>query len=330
MDVRRLPLSFRDVGVLSRAAWRSQLDAAAQLKPLLGGSGIRMVHCGRVLPEGWLAMWCGAPFACFVHGEELNSAGSSRQLTWMARRTMRRARFLIANSRHTRAVLTDRWQLPAARIRLLYPGVDAQRFVPAARDLAARAGLGWGERPVLLTVARLQKRKGHDHMLAAIARLRTAFPNLLYAVAGDGEEARHLAAAADRLGVRAHVCFHGALQEAALLQAYQQCDLFVLPVRTVNGDFEGFGMVLLEAQACGRAVIAGDCGGTREALQPEQTGLLVDCTDVDALARSCAALLRDHGRAAAMGHAGRRWAAHFDFDARRAEAQGVLGIGAAA
>src|SRR5947208_14514599 len=123
----------------------------------------------------------------------------------MVRRVLGGAKFVVANSRNTAGLLTGRWGLPAGRVRLLYPGVDTTRFVPAARDPAVRERLGWGDRPVVLTVGRLQKRKGHDMMIRALPAIRRRVPGVLSAVVGDGEERAALAALAAAEGVAADV-----------------------------------------------------------------------------------------------------------------------------
>jgi phosphatidylinositol alpha-1,6-mannosyltransferase len=110
------------------------------------------------------------------------------------------------------------------------------------------------------------------------------------------------------------VRIHGELDEPTLLEAYQQCDLFALPNVELDGDFEGFGMVLLEAQACGRPVIAGASGGTREAMVDGETGLLVDCAERGALAAALARLLDSSVERGVMGGRGRRWASRFDWE----------------
>src|SRR5262249_33298000 len=151
-----------------------------------------MLHCGRCLPEGAMALalkcWSKVPYACYAHGEEINYASTSRELSWLMRKVMRGAEFVIANSRNTVRLLRNNWELPEGHIRLLYPGVDTNRFIPAGRDVAIRRELGWGNRPVILTVGRLQKRKGHDHMIQALCAVKQVIPNILYGIAGDGEE----------------------------------------------------------------------------------------------------------------------------------------------
>jgi phosphatidylinositol alpha-1,6-mannosyltransferase len=231
----------------------------------------------------------------------------SRELAVLVGLVLRGADCVIANSDNTRAILTRRWRLPESRVRLLHPGVDVGWFVPAERDHAARGALGWGERPVVLTVGRLQRRKGHDVMLRAVLAIRRRHPDVLYAIVGDGEERRRLERMVAELELERSVRFLGEVDESTLLTCYQQCDLFVLPNREIAGDIEGFGMVLLEAQSCGKPVVAGRSGGTREAMNPPETGLLVPCDQPDELAEALDRLLRDATRRERMGRAARAW-----------------------
>src|SRR5205814_10004845 len=101
--------------------------------------------------------------------------------------------------------------------------------------------------------------------------------------------------------------FLGELDDATLLCCYQQCDLFVLPNRQVGRDIEGFGIVLLEAQACGKPVVAGASGGTAETMRIPETGRVVPCDHPDELAALVTELLADRARLARMGEAARRW-----------------------
>jgi phosphatidylinositol alpha-1,6-mannosyltransferase len=285
-----------------------------------------MVHSGRCLPEGLMAlalrMWAGVPYACYVHGEDVTMATTSRELRWLVRRVLHGAAFLIANSRNTEDLLREEWQVPADRVRMLHPGVDTARFVPARRDPEVRARLGWRDRPVVLTVGRLQRRKGHDRMIAALGSIRRSIPDVLYAIAGDGEERADLEEQVRFEGQSDHVQFLGEVGDEDLIHCYQQCDLFALPNRRVGVDIEGFGMVLVEAQACGKMVVAGTSGGTAETMRIPETGRVVDCERPEPLADLVAGLLADPGLLAASGAAARRWVVkNFDWDtlSRRAE-----------
>jgi phosphatidylinositol alpha-1,6-mannosyltransferase len=278
----------------------------------------KVLHCARCLPEGWmglcLKLLTGVPYVCYVHGEEMNYAAGSRELSWMMRRVLRHVDFVIANSRNTQRIVQEEWGLSLERIRVLNPGVDTCRFLPAPRSVAARRKLGWGERPVILTVSRLQKRKGHDQMISALDEIRRAVPNVLYAIVGDGEERQSLDQLVVRENLHDHVRFHGELDDDSLVSCYQQCDLFVLPNRQVGQDIEGFGMVLVEAQACGKAVVAGTSGGTAETMSIPETGMVVACEKPQELAQLVGELLADGPRLTRMGVAARRWVVeHFDW-----------------
>ncbi len=320
-DVRvfRIPLSMQTRGMVSLHGLCGYLRGIARVWKLVRREHVEAIHCGRCLPEGWMALavhwFTGLPYLLYVHGEEMNTASTSRELTWMARRVLANAKIIIANSHNTRAILSREWNVPPERMRVLHPGVDTRRFVPAARNDVVRGQLGWGDRPVLLTVGRLQKRKGHDQLIAALPAIRAQFPDILYAIVGDGEERASLESLSEKLGVTSHVQFLGEVADEQLVVCYQQCDLFLLPNRQVGRDIEGFGMVLLEAQACGKPVVAGASGGTAETMQPGISGEIVPCNGPDPLAAVIQRLLADRTLLARMGTAGRRWCEeHFDWD----------------
>src|SRR3954467_15837443 len=108
---------------------------------------------------------------------------------------------------------------------------------------------------------------------------------------GDGEQDRALEDLVAQEGLVGSVQFLGEVDGPALIRCYQQCDLFVLPNRQPMRDIEGFGMVLLEAQACGKPVVAGASGGTAETMQIPETGRIVPCDGPQALAAMVANLL---------------------------------------
>jgi phosphatidyl-myo-inositol dimannoside synthase len=322
----RLPLALRFWGIANLAALRGYMRAVRELRRLVAEEGVAMVHSARCLPEGVMALmlkkWAGVPYACYVHGEDVGIATTSRELRWLVRRVFHGAEYTIANSKNTERILRDEWRLPTGRIRLMSPGVDTGRFTPAPKDRDVRARLGWQDRPVVLTVGRLQKRKGHDQMILALRSIRRAIPDVLYAIVGDGEERGDLQNLTAREGLGGHVQFLGEVVDEELIRCYQQCDLFVLPNRQVGKDIEGFGMVLLEAQACGKPVIAGASGGTAETMRIPETGRVVACDGPDDLAALVVEILSDGERLRWMGGAAREWVCEqFDWDAMSRQAE---------
>ena len=326
MRVFRLPLKMSAWGLRSRAGLAAYIRLFFQLRRLMRQQQVKQLHAGRLLPEGWLAWMlrqaCGLPYLVYVHGEEVQYAATSRELSWMARQVIAGADVLIANSRNTAAILQDTWDISEQKVRILHPGVDTQCYRPAERDPLIRQQLGWGDRPVVLTVGRLQKRKGHDTMIRALRHIRQAVPDVLYVVAGDGEERAHLEQLVCAEQAGNHVQFLGALDEERLLKCYQQCDLFVLANRQISADIEGFGMVLLEAQACGKPVVAGASGGTVETMRPGHTGFCIPCDQHHELTAVLSKLLLDPQQRTTMGAAARQWvSSSFDWDSLVCEAR---------
>jgi len=331
-DIDRSLPAFTHWGLMNYRGTLSYARSLAALRRACSNDYSPFIHAARCLPEGLVAYWAkrlwGTPYLCFVHGEELAIYGRSRELKWLVRRVMKHADYFVVNSRNTAALLHNAWNVSLDRIRLLYPGVDTNRFIPHARDLTIRHAFGWGDRTVLLTVSRLQRRKGHDMLLQVLPSLIELYPNLLYVIAGDGEERRRLETLAKQLGLLDHVQFMGEVPEASLVQAYQQCDAFVLPNRTVDGDFEGFGLVLLEAQSCGKPVLAGSSGGTAETMSVGESGIVVDCEQTHSLIDGVNQLLESAERRAQMGCAGRSWTVdRFDWENLAAQAAEMFGIG---
>jgi phosphatidylinositol alpha-1,6-mannosyltransferase len=151
-------------------------------------------------------------------------------------------------------------------------------------------------------------------MILALHAIRRTIPDVLYAIVGDGERQEFLQSLVEKENLTEHVQFLGELSDERLLHCYQQCDLFVLPNRQVGNDIEGFGIVLLEAQACGKAVVAGDSGGTAETLRNFGTGRIVSCDSPDQLAAVVVELMNNASLRAQMGQAGRKWVTdHFDW-----------------
>jgi len=182
------------------------------------------------------------------------------------------------------------------RVRVIPNGVDPARFEGAVQDgLRARLGVPG---PMALYVGRLAANKGLPTLLEAWAKVP---PEATLLVAGEGHLHAELGKQARDLGLDGRVRLLGRVDDATLLQAYAACDLFVLP-----SEYEAFGIVLLEAMAAGKPVVAARAGGVPEVVAEGATGLLVPVGDAPRLAEAVQALLADPVRARAMGEAGRR------------------------
>lgn len=200
-----------------------------------------------------------------------------------------------------------------------YTGAQLRRTVPEARPFVVPFG-ATVEPPAevsapfradgparLLFVGRLVERKGVHRLLEALARLPDPSAVRLKVVGGGPERAR-LEGLARELGVADRVEFTGFVSADGLQRAFEEADAFVLPaVRDRKGDVEGLGVVLIEAMAHARPVVASDAGGIPDIVRDGETGLLVPPDDPDALARAIERLRRDPEAARALGLRGREW-----------------------
>lgn len=302
----RANLSSREWGIRSVEGLKFYFRVWRQARRIIRQQEVTHVHCGRCLPEGLVALMLRLsdriPYTCYVHGEDVETTRTSRELTWLTRQVMKYADEIICNSENSYRILRDKWDLPAGKLKVMTPGVDIDRFIP---DPNSHRPEKWTGKLVVLTVGRLQKRKGQDMMIRALPELKSQYRNIHYTIVGGGEERQSLESLAEELGVDAQVEFYGEPDDIELVQLYRHCDVFALPNRRVGNDDEGFGMVLLEAQACGRPVLAGASGGTRETLEEGTTGVLVDCTSPESLVRGLRGLLDGTRSLDQMGSDGR-------------------------
>jgi phosphatidyl-myo-inositol dimannoside synthase len=308
LRVIREPMLARHWGLANPLGLQHHLRRASRLWRLTTGTPT-IVHGCCLLPEGldaWLAhLVGGAPYLCWAHGEELANASKSRELSLLLHRVQRGASALIANCGNTARFLGRLGARPEL-VDIVHPGVDAMRFRPDAVGAAdLRRRFAGDDEILMLTVGRLQARKGHDLALRALSGLRDHTPSIRYVVAGDGADRPRLQTLAADLKVDDRVTFLGAVLADELPALYAAADFFVHPNRINDGDFEGFGIVFLEAAAAGLPVIGGQSGGVPEAVADNLTGHLVSGTSVDELKQAILALADSPERRRALGQAGR-------------------------
>jgi phosphatidylinositol alpha-1,6-mannosyltransferase len=306
--IHRTRMAKDRFGVASLAGLQYYFHIWKKLDLLVRTRGIQQVHCGRLIPEGVPALLNkfrrGVPFTCYVHGEDVEIARTSREISMLTRWVLPRAEKIVANSNNTRDLLTRWWKIDEDRIVVMTPGVDIEHFHPSHSKKRRES---WCQKKVIVTVGRLVPRKGQDMMIRALPLIRESVKDAYYCIVGGGAEEQYLRDLADSHGVSDIVEFAGELTDDQMLACYQDCDLFALPNRRVMNDDEGFGMVLLEAQSCGKAVLAGDSGGTRETMLLGETGVIADCTTPQSLAKSVVNLLQDTARLQQMGLNGRQF-----------------------
>ncbi|TAJ07288.1 MAG: glycosyltransferase family 1 protein [Nitrospirae bacterium] len=256
----------------------------------------------------------GIKYAVAAHGSEIfddyvtvRRAVKSLCRAWKGY-MFRQAAWVLPVSHYTREQLAKAGVV--APMRVLHNGVDTDVFRPAPKSPALMSRLGLGPATtVLLTVGRLDLHKGHDVVLRALPLVREHIPGIAYVIVGAGPERARLGQLVDRLGLTGIVKMVGTVAEADLVDYYNLCDLFIMPSREMPGRLdlvEGFGIVFLEAGACGKPVIGGNSGGMPDAVLDGVTGLLVDPLDVQAIAQAVVRIGQDQEYARRLGRNGRR------------------------
>lgn len=251
------------------------------------------VICGLWYPEGLLTTIAGVkPRVVLAHGAELMPAVDRwRRPLWriLQKWVLESAALVVANSEYTGRLVTA--VAPKARVAIAPLAVDHHRFSPCGRETAS-LGYQAADRRVICTVARLYEYKGIDVVLRAIALLSPQErEQIVYLVAGRGPDDTRLRALARELGIESVVRWLGFVPEQDLPNLYRAADLFILCTRedAAQRGVEGFGLVFLEAQACGTPVVGTNAGGIPDAIKPGQSGWLVEQNDVPTIA----ALFRD-------------------------------------
>lgn len=212
----------------------------------------------------------GTPYGGVLHGIEAWRIRSRLRL-----RGMQEADKLLAVSQFTRDHVVAHSGVRADRVSVFPNTFDAARFTPGPKPahLLEKYGLR-PDQPVLLTVSRLalsERYKGHWQVLIALKRILQQIPDAHYLVVGTGDELSHLRAGVRMLGLDQHVTFAGFVSTEDLPDHYRLCDAFVMP-----STKEGFGIVFLEAAACGKPVIGGFLDGSYDALDGGRLGMLID------------------------------------------------------
>jgi glycosyltransferase involved in cell wall biosynthesis len=308
---------------LNRAWWKIARDFDTAPAPVVAmlrreKPSLLHAHFGPDAVDAWpLANALDLPMLVTLHGYDINinrdwwEAGHwgkrfqryPKRLSELAARP--RVRF-VAVSEAVRRRAID-FGIAPDKISVRHIGVDIRRFAPRGRPVAER------ERRVLF-VGRLVEKKGCEYLIQALAKVQISVPDVSLVVAGDGALRGELQHLAQQLQVRAE--FTGALPSAEVQQEFALARVLCLPSVTArNGDAEGFGLVLLEAQASGVPVVTSAKGGGEEGVCEGVSGFTFLERDIDTLAIRLIKLLTDNNIASAMALAGPRFVSkNFDLD----------------
>lgn len=171
-------------------------------------------------------------------------------------------------------------------IEIIHNGVNFEKFQFFNGNIFSSLKEKYKDKIVLLTVGGLKQRKGQDLVLKALSQVISEVPNIQYVIVGDGSWGEYLKQLAKELKVDSHVEFVGQVNDDDLISYFHTCDIYIHTPRCVNLNFEGFGIVYLEAGACKKPIIATDAGGIRDAVIDGKTGRVVPDEDIEGIAQA--------------------------------------------
>ena len=305
-----------------------------RVNELAADFGAELVVLDPAVPLGLIGPSLRLPYDVVLHGAEVTVPGRLPGSKQALAHVLRNARHVIAAGGYPSAE-ADRAAGRALPTTIVPPGVDTDRFRPLTADERVRTRLDFGLPPdgqVIVGVSRLVPRKGFDTAIRAVARMHPTHPQLVLAIAGGGRDEGRLRSLAAELG--APVRFLGRVANDDLPRVYGCADVFAMLCRNRWGGLEqeGFGIVFVEAAACGVPQVAGDSGGAAEAVADGETGIVVrhpgrDETAVDDTVAAFTRLLADDELRRRMGDASRRRAeVEFSYDVLAARLGEALGV----
>jgi phosphatidylinositol alpha-1,6-mannosyltransferase len=280
--------------------------------------GAELVVLDPAIPLGLVGPSLATPYDVVLHGAEVTVPGRLPGTKQVLGHVLRRARHVISAGEYA-ATEAERAAGASLPITVVPPGVDVERFHPIAPDERSAARAHFGLPPdgeLIVSISRIVPRKGFDVAIRAVAALKASRPDLVLAISGRGRDERRLQRLAAELG--APVRFLGRVDNDDLPLLYACADVYTMACRTrwAGLEQEGFGIVFVEAAACGTPQVAGRSGGAAEAVVHGETGLIVERPDDwREVAAAFESLLDDAALRARMSTAGRaRAIAEFSYD----------------
>jgi phosphatidylinositol alpha-1,6-mannosyltransferase len=259
------------------------------------------------LPDGAACRWAlkgtAIPYFVAAHGtevfEDFTTVRNSVR-TVLARRLKRRvfhdAEKVFPVSQYTRKAVLEEAGGKDTGVITVNNGVNSMIFKKTAGNSNVQARYRPRGERILLTVTRLYPYKGVDRMLESLPAISQAVPDVKYLIVGEGPDRQRLEDLTARLGLQAQVSFLGRLALSEIVELYNLADLFVMLSREEPPDVEGFGLVFLEAAACGLPSVGGRSGGIPDAIEDGKSGWLVDPVNIEAIAATIIDLLKSPER----------------------------------
>ena len=217
---------------------------------------------------------------CLLHSKEINHDVGS-QLNKRLIKSTNNADFTIANSNFTKE-LAIKVGIDPSKINIIFPGIPKPNNIENISKIKSEKSFG-DSFPKIITVSRLDKRKGHDKILMLIKNLEPKFPKIKYISVGFGEEEKNLLKLTRELNLEKEVTFLKNIDYNLKIALIAEANLFLMPSRIEKKSVEGFGISFIEAASYGVGSIGGKDGGASDAISHNKTGLICDGNDLNSI-----------------------------------------------
>lgn len=307
--------------------WR---PAFKELSRAVKEHGTSHIVVGQLLPLGtvaWLrAKRLGCTYSVVLHGMDLPFAMRSARKRWLAKRVLHGAEKVICSNSYVAELVKPLLQ-DITKIAVVNPGIGEMPAIDPLITNSLIAKYALTGKTVIFSISRLVKRKGMDMVIRSLPELFAQDPNLIYVIAGTGPDENYLKGLVSALPAdcQSRIIFTGQVTDAEKWSWMSLCRLFVMPARDIEGDFEGFGIVFLEANQMGKPVIAGRSGGSPDAVVSDHNGLLVNPEDTNEIRQAIQTLVLDPAYAEKLGAQGRERALrHFSWNEKARQFYAIL------
>ena len=266
------------------------LPSLLKLWKIIKQEKINYVLVGQILPLGTVAYFISKiikiKYAVFFHGMDFTFAIQHPIKSWLTRKILKNSDKIICCNSYVAGLVQKFYPEIKNKINIVNPGVSELKSVSqeSAGELKEKYNLAY--KTVLLSIGRLVKRKGFLDVIKSLPEVLKKIPNLIYVIVGSGIEINNLRAKISELKLADKVIIIINADDQERNAWLNLCDIFIMPAKNIDNDFEGFGIVYLEANIAGKPVIACQSGGVSDAVVDGVNGLLVDSENLNQISEA--------------------------------------------
>ena len=275
---------WKPIRKLLKARYISKLVTKNKVKAIYADSWKSIEHINKIFCQKLKVI-------VLAHGTEIPKENNFRYLKRIrVRKSYQKAKIILANSQYTKDLMIASIDIDHKKIFIVHPGIDVYYDKISIKDKINAHRIVKNSFPILITLARIEKRKGHEYVIKAIAKIKKDFPKVLYLIAGKGPYLKNIQELVKELKLENNVKFLGWVTEPEKSVLLEKSDIFIMTPVVVKESVEGFGMAFLDASFHKVAVIGSRSGGVIDAIKDNYTGLLCEPENIDAITKKISIL----------------------------------------